>query len=212
MVCCAEGLCGAPRWVEIGRRPRRALSVYLESRRRNTRVESPSKKADHGAVIATAPLGRGRARWFRGFVAGCVLVVAFGVIIESPGRAPVRLTVKGIGDGPVAPGPNNSGVTDGGVAGTGGFRFGGVLNDAGRYTDYRTVTGQLATVRKVLVTPEGTITMTVTIHLGPSEGSPPWTITEATGAYAGMRGKGTLTVDNYQGDPYTFAMTGTISR
>ena len=163
-------------------------------------------------VIATTSHGRAPTRWLGLFIAGCVLAVAFGLITLGTGGAPVRLTVEGIGDGPVAPGPDNSGVTDGGVAGTGGFRFGGVLNDAGRYTDYRTVTGQLATVRKVLVTPEGTITMTVTIHLGPSEGSPPWTITEATGAYAGMRGKGTLTVDNYQGDPYTFAMAGTISR
>ena len=163
-------------------------------------------------MIATAPLDHGRARWFRRFVASCVLVVAFGLIIVGSGGAPVRLTVKGTGDGPVAPGPNKSGVTDGGVAGTGHFSFSGVLNDAGRYTDYRTVTGHIATVRKILVTTEGTITMMVTIHLGPSEGSPPWTITAATGAYAGLHGKGTLTVDNYQGDPYTFAMTGTISR
>ena len=145
------------------------------------------------------------------FVAGCVLAVAFGLITLGTGGAPVRLTVEGIGDGPVAPGPNKSGVTDGGVAGTGRFSFGGVLNEAGRYTDYRTVTGQIARVRKVLVTNEGTIMMIVTIHLG-REGSPPWTITAATGAYAGLRGKGTLTVDNYQGDPYTFAMAGTISR
>ena len=163
-------------------------------------------------MIATAPRGRARARWLGRFVAGCVLAVAFGLIIAGPGGAPVQLTVKGIGDGPVVPGPNNSGVTDGRVAGTGRFSFGGVLNDAGRYTDYRTVTGQIATVRKVLVTTKGTITMMVTIHLGPSEGSPPWTITAATGAYAGLRGKGTLTVDDYQRDPYTFAMAGTISR
>ena len=66
------------------------------------------------------------------FVAGCVLAVAFGLITLGTGGAPVRLTVEGIGDGPVAPGPNNSGVTDEGVAGTGRFSFGGVLNEAGR--------------------------------------------------------------------------------
>jgi hypothetical protein len=145
------------------------------------------------------------------FVAGCVLAVAFGLITLATNDAPVRLTVEGIGDGPIAPGPNNSGVTDGGVAGTGRFSFGGVLKGAGRYTDYRTVTGQIAMVRKVLVTSEGTITMMVTIHLG-REGSPPWTITAATGAYAGLRGTGRLTVDKFQADPYTFAMAGTISR
>jgi hypothetical protein len=53
--------------------------------------------------------------------------------------------------------------------------------------------------------------MMVTIHLG-REGSPSWTITAATGAYAGLRGKGTLTVDNFQANPYTFAMAGAISR
>jgi hypothetical protein len=162
-------------------------------------------------VIATTSHGRAPTRWLGLFVAGCVLAVAFGLITLGTGGAPVRLTVEGIGDGPVAPGPDNSGVIDGGVAGTGRFRFGGILNEAGRYTDYRTVTGQIASVRKVLVTTEGTITMMVTIHLG-SEGSPPWTITAATGAYAGLSGKGTLTVDNFQADPYTFAMAGTISR
>ena len=162
-------------------------------------------------MITTAPPGRAPARWLGLFVAGCVLAVAFGLITLGTGGGPVRLRVEGIGDGPVAPGPDNSGVTNGGVAGTGRFRFGGVLNEAGRYTDYRTVTDQIATVRKVLDTTEGTITMMVTIHLG-REGSPPWTITAATGAYTGLRGKGTLTVDNYQADPYTFAMAGTISR
>ena len=174
-------------------------------------VECPSKKGDHGAVIATASPGRAPARWLCLFVAGCVLAVAFGLITLGTAGAPVRLTVEGIGDGPVAPGPNNSGVNDGGVAGTGRFRFGGVFNGTGRFTDYRTVAGQIATVRKVLVTSEGTITMMLTIHLNRA-GSPPWTITAATGAYAGLRGKGMLTVDNFQGDPYTFAMAGTISR
>jgi hypothetical protein len=174
-------------------------------------VECPSKKGDHGAVIYTASPGRAPARWLWMFVAGCVLAVAFGLITLATDGAPVRLTVEGIGDGPVAPGPNGSGVSDGGVAGTGRFRFGGVFNGAGRFTDYRTVTGQIATVRKVLVTSEGTVTMMVTIHLG-REGSPSWTITAATGAYAGLRGKGTLTVDNFQVNPYTFAMAGTISR
>jgi hypothetical protein len=162
-------------------------------------------------VIYTASPGRAPAHWLRTFVAGCVLAVAFGLITLATGGAPVRLTVEGVGDGTVAPGPNGSGVTDGGVAGTGRFRFGGVFSGAGRFTDYRTVKGQIATVRKVLVTSEGTITTMVTIHLG-RKGSPPWTITAATGAYAGLRGKGTLTADNFQANPYTFVMTGTTSR
>ncbi len=162
-------------------------------------------------MIAPATASRAPVYWLRTFVAACVLAVALSLITLVTDDSPARLTVKGIGDGPVAPGPDNRGVTDGGVAGTGHFTFGGALNDAGRYTDYRTVTGQIATVRKVLVTTDGTIRMIVTIHLG-REVSPPWTITSATGAYAGLYGKGTLTVDKYQADPYTFAMVGTISR
>ena len=162
-------------------------------------------------MIAPAPASRAPAYWLRTFVAACVLAVALSLITLGTGDSPARLTVKGIGDGPVTPGPHNTGVTDGGVAGTGHFTFGGALNDAGRYTDYRTVTGQIATVRKVLVTTDGTIRMIVTIHLG-RDVSPSWTITSATGAYAGLNGKGTLTVDKYQADPYTFAMVGTISR
>jgi hypothetical protein len=118
--------------------------------------------------------------------------------------------VEGTGNGAVNPGPSGTGVTDGGVASTGHFTAEGAINDEGRYTDYRSVKGGIATVRKVLVVTKGTVTMVITIHLG-GELSPIWTITSGTRAYDGLHDRGTLTVHNYQNDPYTFAMAGTVS-
>ena len=45
-----------------------------------------------------------------------------------------------------------------------------------------------------------------------STGSSAWTVSSGTKSYAGLHGKGTMTVDNYQSDPYTFVMKGTVSR
>jgi hypothetical protein len=135
-------------------------------------------------------------------IAAVVLTTASGLGILAAGGSSNSVTLKGIGDGPVAPGPSGTGVTNGGVAGTGHFTVAGAINDAGTYTDYRTVADHVATIRKVLVTGNGSITIVVTIRLG-SEAHPPWTITYGTGRYAGLHGKGRLTVDNYMDNPYS---------
>ena len=75
---------------------------------------------------------------------------------------------------------------------------------------YRSVKGEIAKITTVTVGTKGTITYVVRIKMG--TGSTPWTITSATKSYARLRGKGTLTVDNYASNPYTFVMKGTVSR
>lgn len=119
--------------------------------------------------------------------------------------------MRGTGNGPVNPGPNGNGVTDGGVAGTGRFTITGAIDDHGTYVGYRKVTDQIARVKTVLVGRRGTITVVTTIHLG-VESRSPWTIISGTKAYAGLHGRGKVTVDNYQADPYTFVFAGTVSR
>lgn len=161
----------------------------------------------------TAPGGLFRDPVSRGtqviLVVVCVLAAAVGVVLLAPGPS-TSVTVEGTGIGPVNPGPHGVGVTNGGVAGSGHFTLAGAIHDEGTYTDYRRVRGHIATVRKLLVGTRGTITIVITIHLG-SESLAPWTITDGTRRYSGIRGKGVLTVDNYQGNPYTFVMTGTVS-
>ena len=70
--------------------------------------------------------------------------------------------------------------------------------------------GQIATIRTVNAGKNGTITFVITIDL--ATGSSAWTITSGTKSYAGLHGKGTLTVDNFESNPYTFVMKGTVSR
>lgn len=77
-------------------------------------------------------------------------------------------------------------------------------------TDYRTVKGHTALIRRVAVGNKGTITFLITINL--NTGSEPWTITSATKSYAGLHGKGTEIVDNYNASPATFALRGTVSQ
>lgn len=121
------------------------------------------------------------------------------------------MTVEGTGNGPVNPGPSGTGVTNGGVASTGHFTVTGAINDKGTYTGYRSVGGQIAKVRDVLIGKKGTITIVITIHLG-TESPAPWTITSGTKSYFGLHGKGRQIVDNYESNPYSFVMKGTVSR
>ena len=51
----------------------------------------------------------------------------------------------------------------------------------------------------------------ITIHLG-TESPAPWAVTAGTKRYAGLHGRGTLTVDNYEANPYTFVLKGIVSR
>lgn len=162
----------------------------------------------------TAPVAslRGPARRrFQVIAVASVVVAVFGLILVAIGDSSNQLTLEGTGNGPINPRPGGTGVTNGGVASTGHFTVTGAVRDEGTYIDHRTVKGLIATVRKDLVGTKGTITIVITIHL--DSGVPaPWTITSGTSSYAGLHGRGMLTVDNYQSNPYTFEMTGTVSR
>jgi hypothetical protein len=101
-------------------------------------------------------------------------------------------------------------VTNGGVAGTGHFTISGAITDVGTVVDYRTVKGTKVLIRRVVVGKKGTITFLIT--LGGTLVLGRWTITSATKSYKGLHGSGEQTVDNYQSDPATFALTGTVSQ
>lgn len=159
-------------------------------------------------AVAPALASTGESVWVSSFASDTVTRISSPASLAAPSN---ELTVKGTGNGPVNPGPDGDGVTNGGVAGTGHFTATGAITDSGTYTGYRRVSGQVATVRDVLVGNKGTITIMITIHLW-TESASPWTITSGTKRYAGLHGKGTLTVDNYQANPYTFVLKGTTSR
>jgi hypothetical protein len=100
--------------------------------------------------------------------------------------------------------------TNGGVAGTGHFTISGVITDKGTETDYRTVKGSTALIRRVAVAKKGTITFLIRINL--TTGSAPWTITSGTKTYKGLHGKGTEVVDKYYTTPAIFVLKGTVSQ
>jgi len=160
-------------------------------------------------ALAPALASTGESVWVSSFSSSTVTRIIRPA--ASLSRPSGEMTVQGIGDGPVNPGPSGNGVTDGGVAGTGRFTATGAITDSGTYTAYRRVRGQVATVRDVLVGKRGTITIVITIHLG-TESPAPWAITAGTKRYAGLHGRGTLTVDNYEANPYTFVLKGIASR
>ena len=160
--------------------------------------------------VAPALSSSGESVWVSSFPSNTV------TRITSPTPLAARsneLTLKGTGDGPVNPGPNGMGVTNGGVAGTGHFTLSGAIKDKGTYIVYRSVTGQVAKLRSVFKGRKGTITIVGTIHLSAGGDSPPpWTIASGTKSYVGLHGRGRLVVDNYESDPYTFVMRGAVSR
>jgi hypothetical protein len=158
--------------------------------------------------VAPALSSSGESVWVSSFASNTV------TRITSPASLAARsneVTLEGTGNGPVNPGPYGTGVTNGGVAGTGHFTLKGAINDKGTYIGYRSVRAQIAKVRDVLTSKKGTITIVITIHLG-RESTAPWTITSGTKSYVELHGRGRLIVDNYESDPYTFVMKGTVSR
>jgi streptogramin lyase len=165
------------------------------------RIAPANKDAVPPALAAT-----GESVWVSSFASNTVTRIT---PLSAHAAPSVEVTFEGTGDGPVNPG-NGFGVTDGGVASTGRFALTGAINDTGRYTSYRTVKDQIATIRTVAVGVNGMITIVITINL--SSGSAPWTIASGTRSYAGLHGKGTLTVDNFERNPYTFVMKGTVGR
>jgi hypothetical protein len=203
-----------PNWLAVAGD---SLFVLDEDAGTIARLDADSGRAA-GAQIRFAPPARdsvapalassGESVWVSSFASNMV------TRITSPAALAARsseVTLEGTGNGPVNPGPYGTGVTNGGIAGTGHFTLTGAINDKGTYIGYRSVRAQIAKVRDVLTGKKGTITIVITIHLG-RESPAPWTITSGTKSYVGLHGKGRLIVDNYESDPYTFVMKGTVSR
>ena len=151
--------------------------------------------------VAPAVASTGQAVWASSFASNTVTRIGPAVPLAA---ASSEVTLTGTGDGPANP------VVDGSVAGTGHFTATGGINDKGTYTHYRRVKGEIAKIRGVNVGKKGTFVFVITIDL--STGTSAWTITSGTRSYARLHGKGTLTVDNYESDPYNFVMKGTVSR
>lgn len=165
------------------------------------RIAAPARDA-----VAPALASTGESVWVSSFASNTVTRISSKSSLEAPSR---EITLKGTGNGPVNPGPLGMGVTDGGVSGTGHFTVTGAINDSGTYTGYRSVSGLIAKVRTVLVGTKGTITIVTTIQLY-KEALSPWTITSGTKSYQGLHGQGKVIVDNYERDPHTFVMKGTV--
>jgi hypothetical protein len=162
--------------------------------------------ATHG--VAPAVASTGKSVWVSNFASNTVTHITSPASVAALSS---EVTLKGTGDGPVDPGPIGMGVTDGSVSGTGHVTFTGAIDDTATFTGYRSVKGQIAKVRMITVGKKGTITFVTTIHLY-TESPAPWTITSGTKSYAGLHGHGRLTVDNFESNPYTFVMKGTVSR
>jgi hypothetical protein len=150
--------------------------------------------------VAPALATTGQAIWASNFAARTVIRIN-SIPVAAPS---IELTLTGTGDGPVA------NVSDGSMASKGTFTVSGPISDEGTYTEYRTATDKIAKIRSVNVGKKGTIVFVITIDL--TNGRSTWTITSGTGRYAGRHGTGTLPVDNFERNPYTFVMKGTISR
>ena len=137
---------------------------------------------------------------------------AVAVLISScaPATHKSNLTVQCTETRTATQNASPTGVTDGGVAGTGRCTITGVLHDSGPVTDYRTENGLTATVRRVVTGAKGTITFVIRINM--ATGSEPWTITGGTKTYAKLHGRGNEVVDNYSGSPATFVLKGNVSR
>src|ERR1700742_1800879 len=121
-------------------------------------------------------------------VAAVALGVAAPVALARPSHEQ-RLALRGQITVRATETLSGSDVTDGGVAGRGRFRISGAITDKGKVTDFRTVNGSTAKLRRVARGAKGTITFLITIHLG-SPAPETWRITSATRAYKGLHGRG----------------------
>ena len=100
-------------------------------------------------------------------------------------------------------------VHDGSLAGTGTFKASGAVTDTGKALAYRTVSSQgtLITLRYVTKGNKGTITYVVKIDT--NAGTSRWAIASGSGAYKGLRGKGSET----ENETYTVSvLKGSVSR
>jgi hypothetical protein len=82
--------------------------------------------------------------------------------------------------------PSSDSVRGGG--GSGKFTLSGATTDSGSFVDYRSVSGDVIRIRRVLSAADGKLTMVVRIKMG--EGDKGWTITSGSGRYKGAEGKG----------------------
>jgi len=159
-----------------------------------------------------------RRRRIRMAIAACVLLVGVTVFAvfertaESQSSSPAAAAGSGVAGGKVKvviAGTNDRyNVTDGSLAGTGTFRAGGAITDAGPVLAYRTVRpdGTLITLRFVAKGKKGTITYVVKIDT--DAGTSRWTIASGTRAYKGLHGKGSET----ENASYTVSiLRGTVS-
>jgi hypothetical protein len=147
----------------------------------------------------------------RNLVLSLAAAPTIAVLISScaPSTHKSNLTMQCTETGTVLQNISPTGVTDGGVAGTGHCTITGVLHDSGPVIDYRTQNGEKATVRRVITGAKGTITFVIRINM--VTGAEPWTITSGTRTYAKLHGRGYEVVDNYGGDPATFVLKGNVS-
>jgi hypothetical protein len=157
--------------------------------------------------VAPAVASAGQSVWASSFASNTVTRITSPAALTVTSR---EVTLVGTGNGPLYPGPTGNGVADGGIASIGHFTAAGGVNDSGSYTEYRSLRDGIARVRAVVVGKNGTIVFVIRIDIYTSRSA--WTITSATKSYAGLHGSGKLTVDNFQGIPYTFVMKGTVSR
>ena len=141
----------------------------------------------------------GRSVWVSSFVSNTLTRInSTAGDDDRGGRVTVR--IAGTNDGGYQ-------VTDGGVAGTGTFTASGAIRDRGTVTGYRTVQGELITLRFVTVGKKGTITFVVKIDT--KVGTSRWTISSGTGAYKGLHGRG---IERENFDYTVSTLTGTVSR
>jgi hypothetical protein len=121
-----------------------------------------------------------------------MLLVAASPSTAAPGRlqssSEIRVVIAGTND--------TFDVTDGSLVGTGTFKASGAIADKGTALGYRTVKGDfdspngaLITLRYVTKGRQGTITFVVKIDTKAETAR--WRIASGTGAYKGLRGKGT---------------------
>lgn len=122
-----------------------------------------------------------------------------GSVSQSVAPGKVRVRIAGMNNG--------TEPTDGSVAGTGHFTASGAITDKGKTVAYRTVKGDIITLRFVNAGRKGSVTFLVKINtvLGISR----WTISAGTRAYKGLHGKG---IESENADYTVSTLTGTVWR
>ena len=154
------------------------------------------------ALIEEARQRAQRRRRIRLAAIACVVLVGATVFAvfertaASQNSSPARTARPAVTGGKikvVIAGTHKYDIRDGSLAGTGTFRAGGAITDAGPVLAYRTVRpdGTLITLRFVAKGKKGT--MVYVVKIDTNAGTSRWTIASGTKAYKGLHGKGTET-------------------